>query len=78
MHFIQDFHGGEFVFEAAGGGAAVEPRAGRVVAFSSDAENPHKAGPTTGGAVFGRFGGRTRWNKRWKKMPKVGKNDEQL
>ena len=45
-HTFQDFHGGEFVFEAHGtsSAAAVEPRAGRVVAFSSDAENPHKVG----------------------------------
>ncbi|CAE7329226.1 OGFOD3 [Symbiodinium natans] len=43
-----DFDGGEFIFEESRGNgvvvpaAAVEPRAGRVVAFSSDAENPHK------------------------------------
>eukprot|EP00439_Symbiodinium_sp_Y106_P036350 s466_g4.t1 len=44
----QDFDGGEFIFEESKGegfrvpAAAVEPRAGRIVAFSSDAENPHK------------------------------------
>ncbi|CAE7763338.1 OGFOD3, partial [Symbiodinium necroappetens] len=44
----QDFDGGEFIFEESRGegfrvpAAAVEPRAGRIVAFSSDAENPHK------------------------------------
>jgi len=46
---LEDFHGGEFIFEATANGAkdtavmAVEPKAGRVVLFSSDAENPHKA-----------------------------------
>lgn len=47
----EDFHGGEFVFEAHGtsSAAAVEPRAGRVVAFSSDAENPHKVLKVTKG-----------------------------
>eukprot|EP00435_Cladocopium_sp_Y103_P031229 s325_g7.t2 len=46
-----DFHGGEFVFEAQGtlAPAAVEPKAGRIVAFSSDAENPHKVLKVTQG-----------------------------
>jgi len=43
----EDFHGGEFIFEATPNKKdtevmAVEPKAGRVVLFSSDAENPHK------------------------------------
>eukprot|EP00435_Cladocopium_sp_Y103_P029880 s325_g7.t1 len=47
----EDFHGGEFVFEAQGtlAPAAVEPKAGRIVAFSSDAENPHKVLKVTQG-----------------------------
>merc|ERR1719436_1713630 len=45
----EDFDGGEFLFDAesevglAGGpAAAVEPRFNRLVAFTSDAENPHR------------------------------------
>ncbi len=45
---MEDFHGGEFIFEATPPKKdievlAVEPKAGRVVLFTSDAENPHKA-----------------------------------
>eukprot|EP00933_Yihiella_yeosuensis_P021198 TRINITY_DN16838_c0_g1_i1.p1 TRINITY_DN16838_c0_g1~~TRINITY_DN16838_c0_g1_i1.p1 ORF type:complete len:394 (-),score=88.57 TRINITY_DN16838_c0_g1_i1:85-1200(-) len=40
----EDFNGGEFIFEDNSGGiaASVEPRMGRIVAFTSDAENPHR------------------------------------
>ncbi|CAE8637897.1 unnamed protein product, partial [Polarella glacialis] len=40
----EDFDGGEFIFEKGDGEvtAAVEPRLGRMVAFTSDAENPHR------------------------------------
>jgi len=45
----EDFDGGEFVFDseseagkAGGPEAAVEPRFNRLVAFTSDAENPHR------------------------------------
>merc|ERR1712151_428658 len=43
----EDFDGGEFIFEEPRGAsssaaAAVEPRFGRLVAFTSDAENPHR------------------------------------
>ena len=51
---LKDFHGGEFIFEATPNKKdievmAVEPKAGRVVLFSSDAENPHKAPSHRGG-----------------------------
>jgi len=51
----EDFEGGEFIFEPVvegdklRRGAAVEPRFGRVVAFTSDAENPHKVLKVTRG-----------------------------
>jgi len=43
----EDFDGGEFVFESSGTqegerAVAVEPRFNRLVAFTSDAENPHR------------------------------------
>mmetsp|Transcript_4030 Transcript_4030/g.9443 ORF Transcript_4030/g.9443 Transcript_4030/m.9443 type:complete len:339 (+) Transcript_4030:31-1047(+) len=37
----QDFDGGEFIFEGAHN-ETVEPRFGRLVTFTSDAENPHR------------------------------------
>merc|ERR1712037_524253 len=49
-----DFDGGAFVFEGVGDGEEasgadvdVEPRLGRLVAFTSDAENPHRAARVT-------------------------------
>lgn len=64
-HTFQDFHGGEFVFEAHGtsSAAAVEPRAGRVVAFSSDAENPHKVG--AGFEPWGGVSSQKKYRKMW-------------
>eukprot|EP00747_Dinoflagellata_sp_TGD_P036298 gnl/TRDRNA2_/TRDRNA2_138396_c0_seq1.p1 gnl/TRDRNA2_/TRDRNA2_138396_c0~~gnl/TRDRNA2_/TRDRNA2_138396_c0_seq1.p1 ORF type:complete len:230 (-),score=58.76 gnl/TRDRNA2_/TRDRNA2_138396_c0_seq1:45-734(-) len=46
----KDFEGGEFVFDDASGGEAVEPREGRLVIFSSGAENPHRVQKVTRGA----------------------------
>merc|ERR1712150_11220 len=46
----QDFDGGEFIFEDPAGAAkpvSVEPRMGRLVAFTSDAENPHRVEKVT-------------------------------
>lgn len=51
----EDFQGGEFIFEERRYGdtiqpaASVEPRSGRLVVFTSDAENPHKVLPVTQG-----------------------------
>lgn len=45
----EDFDGGEFVFDT-GGGTAVQPRVGRLVVFSSDAENPHRVAKVSRGA----------------------------
>jgi len=51
----QEFNGGEFIFEdtqdgdSLQPGAAVEPRFGRMVAFTSDSENPHKVLPVEQG-----------------------------
>lgn len=47
-----DFEGGSFVFEGAGADRTdlgVEPRAGRVVAFTSDSEHPHRVEHVTKG-----------------------------
>ena len=49
----EDFQGGQFLFEGTGGAdAVVEPRYGRLVAFSSDAENPHKALESRGAIAY--------------------------
>merc|ERR550534_2603 len=50
----RDFDGGEFVFDPPAGGApasavAVEPKFNRLVAFTSDAENPHRVAKVSRG-----------------------------
>lgn len=45
----EDFEGGSFVFDDESGSTAVAPRFGRLVVFTSDAENPHRVEHVTKG-----------------------------
>ncbi|CAJ1421387.1 unnamed protein product [Effrenium voratum] len=69
----KDFQGGQFLFEGTGGAdAVVEPRYGRLVAFSSDAENPHKVLPVSSGVRMALTSAFTCSQKEIEAFPKPG------